>query len=104
MTTSQRRSNRTATFMIALGALLMGCAFAIMVATFANVPYLSDLIDNGNAGYSTVDTGTTFGNPIEIPTAEATPASKFPPGTEAQVARLRIPKFEVDSKVVTLGL
>src|SRR5262245_48568358 len=101
---TQRRSNRTATFMIVVGAVLMGCAFAIMLATFANVPFLSDWVDSGQAGYSTVDTGTTFGNPVEIPTPDSTPASKFPPGTEAPVARLIIPKYEVDSKVVTLGL
>ena len=106
MTTANRRSNRTATFMIVVGALLMCGAFAIMLATLTNVPYLSDWVEEGEAGYSTVDTGTTFGNPIQVPTPgpSPTPSNQFPPGTEAPVAKLRIPKFEIDSNVVTLGL
>ena len=104
MTRADRRSNRTATFMIIAGAFLMCGAFAIMLATLTSVPFLSDWVDEGQAGYSTVDTGTTFGNPIDIPTPGATATSQFPPGTEAPVAFLRIPKFEINSPVVTLGL
>ena len=92
--------------MILAGATLMLGAFAIMIATLTDVPWLSDWVDDGSGGYSTIETGAAFGDPLKTPTPgpSPTPSNRFPPGTQADVARIRIPRFEVDAKLVTMGV
>jgi LPXTG-site transpeptidase (sortase) family protein len=106
--TSQRssHSNRLSFILIGLGAVLMCAGMVALLAAFINVPVLSDLVEDSSSGYSSIETGAAFGEPLKTPTPgpSPTPENKFPPGTAADVGRLRIPRFEVDASLITMGV
>jgi LPXTG-site transpeptidase (sortase) family protein len=99
-------TNRLSIALIGLGTALLAAGFALILAMFVTIPVLSDVVDDGAAGYSSIETGAAFGEPLKTPTVgpSPTPTNKFPPGTEAPVARLRIPRFEVDARLITMGV
>lgn len=94
------RSNRLSLTLIGIGAALIVVAIVLMALV------ATDVIDDTVGGNSDLETITTFGEPIKTPTPgpSPTPASKFPPGTNAPIARLRIPRVEIDAPVVTRGV
>jgi LPXTG-site transpeptidase (sortase) family protein len=90
-----------------LSLLLIGIGSVLIVASVTLLALVAtDVIDNGSGGYSTIDTGTTFGDPIAAPTPgpSPTPTNKFGPGADSEIARLRIPRVEIDAPVVVRGL
>lgn len=93
-------SQRLSLFLIAVGSILIVASVTLLALV------ATDVIDNGSGGYSTIETGTTFGDPITAPTPgpSPTPTNKFPPGVDGEIARLRIPRAEIDAPVVVRGL
>lgn len=92
-------SNKLSYALITLGTALI----IIAVALFALIA--ADVIDNGSDGNSDLETVTTFGEPINLtPLASVTPSSKFPPPSDAPIARLVIPAAEIDANVVVRGV
>jgi LPXTG-site transpeptidase (sortase) family protein len=93
-------ANRLSIALIAVGSTLIVAAVALMALVATNI------IDNGSGGNSDLETITGFGEPIKTPTPgpSPTPTNKFPPGSTAPVARLRIPSVEIDAPVVVRGL
>jgi LPXTG-site transpeptidase (sortase) family protein len=92
-------SQRLSIMLIAIGSALIVAAITLMVLV------ATDVIDNGETGNSELETITGFGE-IELPTPgpSPTPSSKFPPGVDAPIARLRIPSVEIDAPVVVRGV
>jgi LPXTG-site transpeptidase (sortase) family protein len=97
---SRLNSNRLSIVLIGLGTALIGVAIGLFVLIATGV------IDDSTSGYSSIDTGAAFGEPLQTPTVgpSPTPTNKFPPGTDASVGRLRIPRFEVNADLVTMGV
>ena len=97
---SRLNSNRLSIVLIGLGTALIGVAIGLFALIATGV------IDDSTRGYSSIDTGAAFGEPLKTPTVgpSPTPTNKFPPGTDAGVCRLRIPRFEVDADLVTMGV
>jgi LPXTG-site transpeptidase (sortase) family protein len=93
-------ANRISIALIGIGSTLIITALALMALVATHV------IENGRSGNSTIETKFEFGEPIKTPTAgpAPTPTNKFPAGSTAPVARLRIPAVEIDAPVVVRGL
>jgi LPXTG-site transpeptidase (sortase) family protein len=90
---------------ISIALIGMGSALIIAAVTLLALIW-TDVIDNGRTGNSDLETITGFGEPIKTPTAgpSPTPTNRFPPGSIAPVARLRIPRVEIDAPVVVRGV
>jgi LPXTG-site transpeptidase (sortase) family protein len=93
-------ANKVSIALIGVGATLIVAALVLMALV------ATDVIDNTTGGNSTIDTGLTFGEPVKTPTAgpTPTPSNRFPAGSTAPVARLRIPSVDIDAPVVVRGL
>jgi LPXTG-site transpeptidase (sortase) family protein len=93
-------ANRVSIALIGVGSTLIVAALGLMALV------ATDVIENGRDGNSTIETGIEFGERVKIPTPgpTPTPTNKFPPGSQAPVARLRIPRVEIDAPVVVRGL
>lgn len=93
-------SNRLSVALIGVGSALIVVAVALMALVAA------DVIGNATAGNSDLETITGFGAPIQAPTPgpTPTPSAKFPPGADANIARLKISSVEIDAPVVVRGL
>ena len=93
-------SNRLSVALIGIGSALMVAAVALMALV------ATDVIGNGTGGNSDLETITGFGAAIQAPTPgpTPTPSAKFPPGADAEIARLKIPSVEIDAPVVIRGL
>ncbi len=93
-------ANRVSLALIGVGSTLIIAALGLMALV------ATDVIENGRSGNSTIETGIQFGEPIKTatPGPTPTPSNRFPPGSTAPVAALRIPSIEVDAPVVVRGL
>ena len=93
-------ANRISIALIAMGSVMIVAAVTLVAL------FMTGVIDDGSNGNSDLETITGFGEPIKTPTPgpSPTPSNKFPPGTSAPVARLRIPSVEIDAPVVVRGL
>ena len=93
-------ANRVSIALIAVGSALIVAALTLMALV------ATDVIDNGGSGNSDLETVTGFGEPISPPTPgpTPTPSNRFPPGSGAPIARLRIPSVDIDAPVVIRGL
>lgn len=93
-------SNKLSIALISTGTILIIAAIALfaLVAT--------DVIGNSAEGNSDLRTIPGFGQVISTPTPgpSPTPEGRFPPGSEAPMARLVIPRVKIDAPVVTLGV
>lgn len=87
-----------------LSFIVMGAGVASLVA--AGVLMVLTLTGTvGKSGYSGPETATAFGPGIErFLTPQPTPTVPLPPPSEAPVARILIPRFEVDAPVVVRGV
>jgi sortase (surface protein transpeptidase) len=92
--------DRLSVTLIGLGTAMIAAAVVLLVLV------ATDVIDDGRQGNSDLETITTFGEPIKTPTAgpSPTPSSQFPPGSEAPIARLVVPRVGIDAPVVTKGV
>lgn len=93
-------ANRVSVALIAVGSLMIIGSITLLALVMTGV------IDGGRGGNSDLETIVGFGEPIKTPTPgpPPTPTNKFPPGSSAPVARLRIPSVEIDAPVVVRGL
>lgn len=93
-------ANRVSVALITIGIVMIVAAVSLMALV------ATDVIDNGRGGNSDLETIIGFGEPIKTatPGPPPTPTAKFPPGSTAPVARLRIPSVEIDAPVVVRGL
>jgi LPXTG-site transpeptidase (sortase) family protein len=93
-------SQKISLILIGVGSVLIAASVALLALV------ATDVIDNSSGGYSTIETGTTFGDPITAPTPgpSPTPTNRFDPGVDSEIARLRIPDAEIDAPVVVRGL
>lgn len=87
-----------------LSLIFMGAGVSALVA--ATVLFVLGLTGTvGDSGYSGPGTSTVFGSPVErYFTPQPTPTVPPPPPSEAPVARIVIPRFEVDAPVVVRGV
>jgi LPXTG-site transpeptidase (sortase) family protein len=92
-------SQRLSVVLIGLGSALIIAAITLMALV------ATDIIDDGQAGNSELETVTAFGE-IKLPTPgpSPTPSSKFPPGVDEEIARLRLPSVDIDAPVVVRGV
>ena len=92
-------SNRLSLALIALGTVMMLAAIALLAGAVPS--FLEDR--NGNSDLATIP---GFGEPIKTPTVGPTPTpiAAWPPPSEQPLARLIIPKAEIDAPVVTKGV
>jgi LPXTG-site transpeptidase (sortase) family protein len=92
--------DRVSVALISLGTTLIVAAVVLLVLV------ATDVIDDGRRGNSDLETITTFGEPIKTPTAgpSPTPSNQFPPGSEAPIARLVVPRVDIDAPVVIKGV
>jgi LPXTG-site transpeptidase (sortase) family protein len=92
-------ANRISIALIGIGTAMIIAAITLFALVATNV------IDGGRNGNSDLETITGFGEPIKTPTAgpSPTPSNRFPPGSSAPVARLRIPSVDIDAPVVVRG-
>jgi LPXTG-site transpeptidase (sortase) family protein len=93
-------SNRLSIVLISLGSAMMVAAITLMVLVATGV------IDDGDGGRSDLETITTFGEPIKTPTPgpTPTPSARFGPGSDAPIARLRVPSVDINAPVVVKGV
>lgn len=90
-----------------LSLILIGVGSALMVAAITVLALVATgVIDDGGGGNSDLETITTFGDPITLPTEgpAPTPEAEFPPASDAPLERLVIPDANVDAPVVIKGL
>ncbi|HZP56392.1 MAG TPA: class F sortase [Dehalococcoidia bacterium] len=92
--------NKVSVALIAIGSLLMVASVTLIVLVMTGV------VGGKIRGNSDLETVTTFGQVIKTPTAgpSPTPSSEFPPGSNAPVARLIVPKAGIDANVVVKGV
>ena len=97
--TSQRSARWNRLSLIVMGA---GVA-SLLAAAVLLILNLTGAV--GNAGYSGPGTSTAFGAGVErFLTPQPTPTVTLAPPSEAAIARLAIPRFEVDAPVVVRGV
>ena len=97
--TSQRSARWNRLSLIVMGA---GVA-SLLAAAVLLILNLTGAV--GNSGYSGPGTSTTFGAGVErFLTPQPTPTAALAPPSEAPIARLAIPRFEVDAPVVVRGV
>src|SRR3990172_6165293 len=87
-----------------LSLIVMGAGVAsLMAAAVLLILNLTGVM--GNGVYSGPGTSTAFGTGVErFLTPQPTPTAALAPPSEAPIARLAIPRFEVDAPVVVLGV
>ena len=86
--------NRLSLFVMGAGVLSLIAAAVLFVFTLT-----------GDSGYSGPGTSTTFGPDVrEIIAPPATPTAAPPPPSEAPIASMAIPKFNIDAPIVVLGV
>ena len=92
--------NALSVALISIGTVLIIAAVVLMALV------ATDIIGDDGSGNSDLETITTFGEPIKTPTPgpSPTPSSLFPPGSNAPIARLVIPRVEIDAPVVVKGV
>ncbi|MEX2246793.1 MAG: class F sortase [Dehalococcoidia bacterium] len=92
--------NKVSVTLISIGTLLIVAAVVLMALVAA------DVIGNETSGNSDLVTIPGFGEPIKTPTPgpSPTPTNRFPPGSNAPIARLVIPSVEIDAPVVVKGV
>ncbi len=101
--TGQRDSRRTGR-RNRLSLIAMGAGVSALVA--AGVLFVLTLTGTvGETGYSGPDTITgPVGDIRSVLTPQPSPTVELPPASEAPVARIAIPRFEVDAPVVVRGV
>lgn len=91
-------SNRLSIVLITVGTLLIVAAVGLMAVVATGVIDTSDR----NSDLETVVGFGDISTPTPGPTA--TPSADFPPGSAAPIARIVIPKAEIDAPVVVKGV
>jgi len=90
------RWQRLSLVVMGVGGLSLIAAIALLVLT------LTGAVDKG---YSGPGTTTTFGTPIEkYLTPQPSPTQALPPPSDAPIASIVIPRFDVDAPVVVRGV
>jgi LPXTG-site transpeptidase (sortase) family protein len=93
-------ADRISVVLIALGSVLIAAAITLFALIAAGV------IDGDSSGNSDLETIAGFGELISTPTPgpTPTPTNRFPPPSNAPIARLVIPAAEIDAPVVVRGV